>query len=160
MDDDLNLGLANPALLNESIHKQIALSHSFHLAKTNHGYGAYGYHHEPWDISFHGGIQYMNYGEFVLADEFGNAQGTFKAKDFAINLGAATQVYDRVRAGANLKIITSQLEGYESFGLALDMGTYYQDTSGNFTAAFVIRNIGAQLSTYRPGNNENLPFNI
>lgn len=139
LDDDLSIGLSNPALFNKQMHQQFSFNHSFHLADIDHGYAGYGYHHEPWDISFSGGIQYIAYGDFVLADEFGNKLGSFKANEFGINLGAATQVYDRVRVGANVKLISSQLEGYESLGLALDIGAHFIDTSGLFTAALVIK---------------------
>ena len=36
-DDDANLALANPSLLNESMHQQLAFSHSFHVAGISHG---------------------------------------------------------------------------------------------------------------------------
>ena len=37
LDDDINLSLGNPALINASMDKQIAFNHSFHLAGSNHG---------------------------------------------------------------------------------------------------------------------------
>ena len=70
------------------------------------------------------------------------------------------QVFERLRAGANLKLITSQLESYNSLGLAMDLGAYYQDTSGRTTFGLVIKNIGTQLTTYREDNREDLPFDI
>ncbi len=160
MDDDLTLGLGNPAILNSKMHQQISFNHSFHLANTSHGYVSYGHQYDPWDITFNAGIQYMSYGDFVQADEFGNVIGDFKANEFAINIGAAKQVYDRLRVGANVKLITSQFASYNSLGVAADIGAFYQDTSGLTTAALVIRNIGTQLTTYRDDNQETLPFDI
>jgi len=160
LDDDLNLSLGNPALINSTMHKQIAFNHSFHLAGTDHGYVAFGYHHDQSKISFNGGIQYMSYGDFVQADEFGNAIGDFKANEFGINIGASKLVFERLRVGANLKFITSQLESYNSLGIATDIGAHYQDTSGRTTFALVIKNIGTQITTYSPDNREALPFDI
>ncbi len=160
LDDDINLSLENPALINSTMHKQVAFNHSFHLAGIDHGYAAFGYHHDASEISFNGGIQYMSYGDFVQADIFGNATGAFKANEFAINIGASKQVYERLRAGANLKFITSQLESYNSLGLAADLGLHYQDTSGRTNIGLVIKNIGTQLTTYRDDNREELPFDI
>ena len=160
LDDDINLSLENPALINPTNHKQITFNHSFHLAGIDHGYAAFGYHHKASEISFNGGIQYISYGDFVQADEFGNATGEFNANEFGINIGASKQVFDRLRVGANLKLITSQLESYNSLGLAADLGAHYQDTSGRTTFGLVIKNVGTQLTTFREDNREDLPFDI
>jgi len=160
LDDDINLSLENPALINESMAKQISVNHSFHLSGIDHGFATFGYHHESSEISFNGGIQYISYGDFVQADEFGNAIGSFNANEFGFNIGASKQVFERLRVGANLKFVTSQLESYNSLGLAVDLGAHYVDTSGNTNVALVIKNIGTQLTTYRPDNQEALPFDI
>lgn len=159
-DDDLISGLHNPALFNERNHNSFALNHSFHLAGSQHGYAGYAYHHEPLATTFQAGIQYMNYGDFKSTDDIGNIDGEFSAKEFAINLSAARQIYDKLTAGASLKVITSQLEGYNSFGLAMDFGAHYRDTSGRFTAGLVFKNIGIQLNPFVDGNRENLAMDI
>ncbi|MCB0561385.1 MAG: type IX secretion system protein PorQ [Phaeodactylibacter sp.] len=159
-DDDANLALANPSLLNESMHQQLAFSHSFHVAGISHGYASYAHHFSKPGLTGHAGVQYVNYGSFDQTDELGQKLGTFKAAEYAINFGASKQVYDRLALGANLKAITSQLEGYSSFGLAADLAGVYFDTSSNFTATVVFRNIGTQLAAYQDGNPEPLPFEI
>lgn len=159
-DGDISLSLSNPASLNAENHQQINWSHSFHPAGGQHGYAGYARHYEPWNTSFQAGIQYMNYGEFLQTDDIGNIQGEFKAKEFAINLTGAKQVYEKLTAGASLKIISSQFEGYSSFGMAADLGLFYQDTSGRFGAGLVIRNAGIQLNPYVDGNVEDLPFDV
>ena len=40
-DDDASLAYHNPALLNSSMHRQLAFSHAFHLAGINYGYASY-----------------------------------------------------------------------------------------------------------------------
>jgi hypothetical protein len=60
----------------------------------------------------------------------------------------------------NLKSIYSNLYEYTSFGLAMDIGATYTDTSGLFTAGLVFKNIGFQIKPYYPGRQESLPFEI
>ncbi|MEM9917229.1 MAG: type IX secretion system protein PorQ [Bacteroidota bacterium] len=159
-DDDLSLALSNPSLLNPDMHQQIALSHNIFLGGINHGYVAYGHHAKKWNASLHAGLQYTTYGTFDAADEFGTITGEFKASEYAFVVGASRQVYEKLTFGANAKLITSQLETYNSVGLAADLGLFYQDTSGRFTASLVFKNAGAQLSGYTNENNEPLPFDI
>lgn len=158
-DDDVVLGAQNPATLNERMHHQMAFNHNIYVADINTGYVAYGFHHDKLATSFHAGLQYMSYGTFDAADEFGQITGTFDASEYALTVGAGHQLYEKLRLGANLKFITSQLEDYNSFGIAGDLGAYYQDTSGLFSIGFVLKNIGAQLTTY-DDEQEALPFDI
>ncbi|MEM6966976.1 MAG: type IX secretion system protein PorQ [Bacteroidota bacterium] len=159
-DDDIALAYQNPAVLNKSMHQAISFNYNFHVSDISNGYAAYGHHVEKWDATIHGGIQYVTYGTFDLTDNIGNIQGQFKASEYAITGGIGKQLYENLSVGANLKIITSQFETYNSFGLATDLGAYYRDTSGRFGATLVFKNIGSQLSTYQDGNREPLPFDI
>lgn len=158
-DDDVVLGLMNPATLNKKMHNQLSFNHNFFVAGINNGYAAYGFHSDKIATTFHGGLQYLNYGTFDRTDEFGQLQGTFNASEYALNLGAARQLYDRLSVGANLKMITSQLEDYNSFGLAADLGAYYQDTSGLLTIGLVLKNMGSQITTFAD-QRESIPFDL
>lgn len=159
-DSDVSLALENPAALHPSAHRQISFNHNFHLSTINNGYASFGYHVKKWETTFHAGVQYTNYGDFKLADEFGVVNGDFTAKENAIVLGGSHQLYEKLSLGANIKLITSQLESYNSLGIATDLGAYYRDTSNNFSMALVLKNIGTQFSTYRPGNREPLPYDV
>lgn len=159
-DGDLALGWQNPAALNAEMHHGISFNHSFFLAGIQHGYASYGYHHKPWRTTFHGGVQYATYGEFDATDPTGMNTGTFEASEYAIVLGAGHQLYERLSLGANLKVISSQFEAYNSVGLLGDLSALYQDTSSNLTLGLVFRNFGGQLSTYRPDNTEDVPFDV
>ncbi|MEM9822955.1 MAG: type IX secretion system protein PorQ [Bacteroidota bacterium] len=159
-DDDVGLAYGNPALLNAEMHQQMTFNYNFHVAGISNGYAAYGHHVEQWATSFHAGVQYINYGTFDATDEFGQINGTFDAAEYAITLGGARQLYDKLAIGGNVKFITSQLEGFNSTGLALDVAAFYRDTSGRFSATLVVKNIGGQLSTYQENNQEDIPFEI
>ncbi len=160
MDDDVNLAYANPALLNPEMHQSITFNHNFHLSSVNNGYAAYAHHFSSLQTTFHAGVQYVGYGEFQQTDELGQVLGTFKANDYAVVLGAGRQVDERLHLGANLKFLTSQLESYNSLGIAADVAAAYRDTAGLFLATLVFRNIGTQLTTFSEDNREPLPFEI
>ncbi len=160
-DDDVNLAFGNPGLLNPSMHQALSFSHNFHLNSVKHGYATYGQHFDKIGTTFHAGFQYVGYGTFDLTDELGQLLGTFKANDYTVTFGAGRQVAERLHLGANLRFITSQLEGYNSLGIAADLGAVYRDTSGRFLATMVVRNLGAQLTTYTgEGAREPLPLDI
>ncbi|MBK8491634.1 MAG: type IX secretion system protein PorQ [Saprospirales bacterium] len=159
-DDDVNLAFANPALLNARMHHALSFSHNLYLAGIQNGYVAYGYHLPKGDITLHGGLQYVSYGTFDATDDIGTVTGDFKAAEYAITVGAGKQLYERLSVGANLKFVTSQLESYHSVGLAADLAATFFDTTRNFAASLVLRNIGGQLSTYSEGNREKIPYDM
>ncbi|MEM8524430.1 MAG: type IX secretion system protein PorQ [Bacteroidota bacterium] len=157
-DADVTLAYQNPAVLNPLMHQNLSFNHSFHLADISFGYLGYGHHHQKWDMTFHGGLQYMNYGEFDATDVFGNINGTFKASEYAFTFGAGKQLYEKLSVGANVKFITSQFETYTSTGWSSDLGATYQDTSSNFSLSFVLRNLGSPITNYTDNTRETLPF--
>ncbi|HHH49672.1 MAG TPA: type IX secretion system protein PorQ [Saprospiraceae bacterium] len=160
VDDDASLAFHNPALLNPLMHQQIAFSTNIHFAGINNGYAVYAHYHKKWNTTFQGGLSYITYGKFTAADEFGQIQGQFKASEYALTLGAARPLYEKMTIGANLKFISSQLEAYRSFGLLADLSAVYQDTAKGFVATLLFKNMGTQLSTYRVDNVESIPYDI
>ncbi|MFQ5445671.1 MAG: type IX secretion system protein PorQ [Saprospiraceae bacterium] len=159
LDDDINLAVANPALLNSAMHQQISFSHNFYIAGIGTGHLAYGHYVEKWKTAFHGSMQYINYGTFDQTDIIGNTTGEFKAAEYAFTVGAGRELYERLSVGANLRIITSQFESYNSTGIAGDLAAIYHDTARQFNLTFVLKNIGTQLTTYT-GTREPVPFEI
>ncbi|MFK7934592.1 MAG: type IX secretion system protein PorQ [Saprospiraceae bacterium] len=161
-DDDVALAYANPAALNEKMHQQLSFNHNIHLAGIGHGYFAYAHHVEKWQTTLHGGIQYLDYGDFQAADENGTINGTFDAAEYAITLGGGRRIAENYTVGVNAKFITSQLESYSSLGLSADAALMYQSDDQPFTFTFLLKNIGTQLTQYRIENpiQEDLPFEI
>ncbi len=160
VDEDINMASTNPASLNPLMHQQLSFSHAFHPGGIGYGYASGGYHHENWNTTFHGGIRYVNYGDFDLTNTLGQIEGDFKAAEYAVTIGAGRELAERLRGGVNLRFISSQLESYNSIGLVADLSLLYQDTAKNFIITFVARNAGRQLSTFREDNIEPLPFEI
>lgn len=159
-DYDVTQGLFNPATINIEMDNQLALNYTSYLGGISYGTAAYAY---TWDRrveTFHGGVTYINYGEFDGYDEDGNSTGTFSGSEAALSLGYARNIpWSDIYIGANLKFITSRLEQFTSFGIAADIGAIYVNEDLDFNAALTIRNIGTQITTYA-GTQEKLPLEI
>ncbi len=119
-EDDLGVGLVNPSLLNPANHQSLAFSHEFLPAKIQHGYFGYGHHAKKWRTTFQGAIQYVNYGEFVAADEFGNQTGTFRASDYAVVLGAGHQLSNHLSVGCNAKVVIGSKKAELMINIRID----------------------------------------
>ncbi|MFW5805104.1 MAG: type IX secretion system protein PorQ [Bacteroidales bacterium] len=160
-DNDLNMTYYNPALLNENMHQHVALNYSNYIADINYGYASYA-HHLDGIGTVAAGIYYLNYGEFIRADETGVITGNFYADEYAMNLYYARPLNkdSSLNVGGNMKIIYSNLEQYTSLGIALDAGINYHKTGSNFSSSIVVKNLGFQLTTYTNDNREPLPFDL
>jgi len=160
-DDDAALGYHNPALLNASQHKQLNFNNSIHIAGINHGFAGYTHHLNKWDATLMTGIQYFAYGSFNLTDTYEQSLGTFSGGEYAMNIGIGKQYSEKFSYGANLKLIYSGLESYNSFGGAIDLGGTYQDTAKLFSIGLTFKNMGYQFTQYNPGGDrEPLPFDV
>ncbi len=160
VDYDVAQGLYNPATINPQMDNQLALNYTSYLGGISYGTAAYAYTVDRRTQTFHAGITYINYGSFDGYDEIGNSTGTFTGNETALSLGYSSQIgYSDFYAGANVKLITSKLEQYNSIGTAVDVGLLYIDKELDFYAALVIRNFGTQITTYA-GQHEPLPFEV
>lgn len=157
-DHDPAQGLANPALINPVMHGRLGLYHSNHFTDISAGYATYGYALDS-TLSLLGSINYVDYGHFDRADDLGNRQGTFTGKDLAIGIGIGKKIDDRLALGAQVKFITSRLDAYTATGISADIGLVYNLVERRSAWAIVVRNVGAQLSTYS-AISHSLPFDL
>ena len=162
MDDDLSLATRNPSLLNPLMHQRAAISHAFLPAGITNSSLAYGHHSDKLKLTFQGGLQYAGYGgDLVRRDNTGQATGSFSASDFALHGGVARSFENRLSVGANLKVVSSQLAGFNSIGLGFDLAVHYKDTSGLFGITLLARNAGRQITKYDDLSGfEPLPFEL
>lgn len=160
-ESELSFSYYNPATLRPQMHNDISVNYIDYISDIRIGYAAYSRHYEGIG-SFAAGMQYINYGKIIHALEDGEIIGNFSASDYALNLIYSREVWNNIHAGVNLKPILSSYESYNSFGIAADIGITYADSSGNFNAGLVLKNMGAQISTYTnvSGTREPLPFDI
>ncbi len=158
-DNDVAFALANPAALNADMNGQLTFQHNFFLTDIQHGYIAYAHHLKKVGFTVHGGLQYLNYGDIVRADEFGNKIGEVNASDKVFTLGGARPLTERISLGLNLRLATSNLDDFRASALAADAGFMYSDTAHRLGIGLVIRNAGAQIGRYQDIS-ENLPLDV
>jgi len=147
-DDDVNMALENPSLLNKDMVNHLSLSHKFHFAGIKSGYASYAFNVKKWNMPFHIGVQYISYGEEDMTNLYGDKIGAVDGGEYAFVVGTSKEIFERLRVGINTKFIASRLGSYNSYGLSLDLASTYFIPNKNMTIGFVIRNIGAQLSSY------------
>jgi hypothetical protein len=157
--ENLNLAYYNPALLNLSMDKSLALNYVNYFAGINYGMVMYS-RSFPATGNFAAGLTYLNYGSFTGADPSGVITGTFHAAEYAFSMIYSREIDSLFSAGINFKPILSHLEDYTSFGFAFDIGGSFHNRSGLFSAGLAIRNIGLQVTSYAGEKKEKLPFEI
>ncbi len=157
--NNLNLVYHNPALLNSSMDKTLALNYVNYFAGINYGLAMYSKSYKGVG-NFAAGLTYLNYGSFTEADASGVITGDFSAAEYAFSMVYSHEIDSLFSLGVDFKPVLSHLEKYTSFGFAFDIGASYHNRSNLFSTGLVIRNAGYQLTTYAGEPRQNLPFEI
>jgi hypothetical protein len=146
-DSDLNMPFHNPSLLSPQMDKNLVLNYVPYFANINYGYFSYAFDQKQTG-TFAIGIHFINYGEFDGTNAAGLTTGKFYASEYALNIIYSRPINNFLRWGINIKPIYSNLESYNSYGLALDLGISFTSESKLSTVAFVARNMGMQLKSF------------
>ena len=158
-DDDVNLGMANPAALNQKTSNQVTFNHNFHIADISYGHFAYGFNSDSLDIQFSLGAQYVSYGEFLRTDVKDQISGSFGAAEYAVYLSASKLIASKLSIGTTFKLVRSDLDQFNAMGFALDVGLQYLKPENRSRWSLVFRNIGQQFNQF-DDQRESLPFDI
>ena len=158
-DGDLNFGIYNPALLDSNCDNQIVFNYANYLSNLNFGQVGFGKTLKN-DLTLQASIQNIGYGNFAQTNIYGEVEGSFKANDYVFSVGAGKPIDSLFTIGANIKFVYSELEQYKSTALALDLSGIYCNVRNYVTATFMIRNIGAPLTSYTENEKEQLPLDI
>ena len=159
-DGDINLVATNPALIDSTIHGKLALSYVDYFDGINLVYASYAHKLKNPRTTFSGIFQYISYGQMAELDGLGNEIGQFSAGDYALVTGIGHQVDSLWSIGANWKNVFSSLGSYNSYATAFDFGATYQKASRNFSAGFVLKNVGIQVVTFNDSIREKLPIEL
>lgn len=159
-DYDPTQGLYNPATINPEMDNQLSINYNNYLGDVNYGSAAYAYLWDRRTQVLHTGVTYINYGSFDGYDEQGNETSSFGGGEVALSVGHARNIaFTNFHVGVNLKLISSKLEQYSSFGVAADIGLMYVYEDWDLHFAAVARNVGTQLTPYE-NSIEKLPFEL
>lgn len=160
-EKDISFVLQNPSLMRPSLHNQLGLNYNNYYAGIKVMNLNYGFRVDKLDTDFFLGIQYLNYGEFTATDASGNSYGNFRARDYAVTVGASRAYKERWRYGGALKWAHSHLYDRTSAALLMDFGINYMDTANHITVGMVAKNIGFVAKKYNPAlPAEPLPFDL
>jgi len=157
--NNLNLAYHNPALLNQTMDRTLALNYVNYFAGINYGLAMYSKTYQGVG-NFAAGLTYLNYGSFTEADASGVITGSFSASEYAFSAMYSKEIDTLFSIGINLKPVLSHLEDYTSFGLAFDLGAEYHNRANLFSAGLTIKNAGLQITTYAGEDRQKLPFEI
>jgi hypothetical protein len=146
MDDDINMASANPSLLNNKMNKSIAFNHNYHFADIANGHVAIGKSFGKFNTLV--AFTYANFGDFKLTDEFDNDLGTFGASDRALTIGVGRKLNERISVGVNLKGLFSNIETYQSIGIATDLALSYHNPDKEIVYSFLVKNLGSEVASY------------
>jgi len=156
--DDADVIFYNPAGMMLSEGSPASFSFVKYLMDIN--LASFAYSTEFQNIGrFGAAAQYINYGSFDRADEFGNRTGTFGAGELALIVGYAGTLDKNFYYGANLKYIYSSIADESSGAIAVDLGLHYSIPSQRINIAFAALNLGTQISSYI-NTKENLPVDV
>lgn len=158
-DGDLDLVYLNPSILDSSMNQMLVTDFTNYFGGINYGYTGYAHTFDKiGNMAF--GVMYANYGEFTRADVNGIQQGSFSANDVLVHASYARPFGTFFSAGANLKMMYSQMAEYNSFGMAMDLAANFHHKEKNWTVSLVARNLGSQLKPYVAGQYEPLPISL
>ena len=157
-DNDINLALTTPSLLNQKMHNELSFSVINYVSDINLYSAIY-----VRDISKLGtvliGFKSFNYGDFKLTDEIGNEYGIFNASDQVFTLSIGKQLFENLSLGCSFNLISSQYESYNAMAISSNLSTTYNSFKHNFTSTLICKNIGRSLNTYT-NSKEYLPIEI
>lgn len=157
-DKDVNMFLANPALLSEELHKHASINYLDYLADIQYSSAAYAHHWEKtgtWGVA----LQYMNYGAFEGLDEAGNEAADFKARDYAFTISHSHTI-GVFTFGGNLKLAQSLIDRYTAAALSVDLGGIYKHPEKELVVGLTIKHLGITVQDYLESSHTGLPLDV
>lgn len=154
-DQDLNLGIQNPALINEQMNKHLGFNQAFLAGGTSYGMLTFAKTYSS--IHTLNSFRYVNYGTMDRYDEKGLLEGQFHAGDYVLGTGISKQINPLISVGANLNLIYSQYDVRSSLGTSIDLAGFYELKEKNLSITALVKNAGYQFKPFTKGNRAPLP---
>lgn len=157
-DDDASLAFHNPALLAGVSDKTVnfnfmsymegakTASASFTKALRSKG---------TWFV----GAQFMDYGSMKQTTAEGEIIGDVTAKDLMLCGSFQYNLSYKISGGITAKFINSDLAGFNSMAMGVDLGLNYNDAATGLSISAVARNLGGQIKAYEE-DFESMPIDV
>jgi hypothetical protein len=157
-DQDLNLFYSNPALVSDTLNRWASVSYQFYVGDI--GQATFSYAHSFKHIGMLAmGVQHLNYGEIKGYDATGMETGNFKSGETALYISKSHEV-NNFRFGVNLKGVFSNIAGYRSNAVMIDLGGTFIHPKKKLTVGLVMKNLGFVLSDYSSTSTTKIPFDL
>ena len=157
---DVSLAVQNPALLDASMHAQMATNFNSLYDGVKNYHWMLGYRHPGLATNFSASLQFFDYGSITQTDAAGTVFGNLRPRDLVFQLTASRSYLEKWNYGLTLKWIASNYGMYRSQAAAVDVGLLYKDTARFFQAGITVKNMGVQVRRYNSAISEELPFDL
>lgn len=158
--NDLSLAFQNPAQLDSSMHSQMAANFNNLYNGLKNYHWMLAYRSEKLQTNFAASILFFDYGATTQTDASGNILGSFKPRDYAIQITASRKYLTKWNYGVSAKYISSNYGLYRSNAVAADVGLLYKDSAAFLQIGLVAMNMGVQIKKYNDAVPEELPFDV
>lgn len=157
-DDDIMLAIHNPALLVNVSDRTLSLGYMTYMSDSKVAGAAFNkMFGERSSAAL--SARYVDYGNFDGYTEDNIATGSFTAKDIELSGIYSYLLSDRWSGGITGKFIYSKYESFSAVALGVDLGINYFDEDNDFSASFVLRNLGGQVKAFED-KSESMPFDM
>ena len=146
-DNDIEVGVLNPAMLNKKMHNQFSLNFVDYFSDINFVSAAYSFPFRNFS-SLIVSVKSFDYGEFIETNYSSEILGSFNVNEQIISIGLSKELSKKWAIGTSLKTLFSNFQNYKSIVVASDVGIVYKEEEKNLFFSLLARNIGQQISSY------------
>ena len=157
-DDDPTLVFHNPALASNVADRSLNLNYMTYMEGVKVASASFVKafrERATWALE----AQYVDYGTMKHTTVDNEVLGDVSAKDIAVGCTFTYTLSDKIAGGVTAKFVSSSLAGYNSIGVAVDLGVNYLNPDLGLSLSAVARNLGGQLKAYED-DFEKLPFDL
>ena len=157
-DDDPTLVFHNPALASNVSDRSINLNYMTYMEGVKVASASFvkAYRQRAtWAVE----AQYVDYGTMKHTTADNEVLGEVSAKDIAVGGTFTYALSNKIAGGVTAKFVSSSLAGYNSLGVAVDLGVNYLNPDLGLSVSAVARNLGGQVKAYED-DFEKLPFDL
>ena len=158
VEDDPTLIFHNPALITSVTDKSLNLNYMTYMEGTKTASASFVRTYKEkatWGVM----AQYMDYGSIKEVTEDNIHTGDFSAKDIMVGGTFAYNLGKKIAGGVTAKFITSNIAGYSSIAVGVDLGLNYYDEAKGLSVSAVARNLGGQVKAYED-DFEKIPLDL
>ena len=157
-DDDPTMVFHNPALVSNVSDRSLNLNYMTYMEGVKVASASFVKalrQRATWVVE----AQYVDYGSMKQTTAENEVIGKVSAKDIAVGGTFTYALSNKIAGGVTAKFVSSSLAGFNSIGMAVDLGLNYLNPELGLSVSAVARNLGGQLKAYED-DFEKLPFDL